>query len=70
MPERYASPARLPQVRFGADSGAKLGRGAWFGAGHARALLALREAQSLGGFRLSGSLPIPEFRLFSSEPHG
>ena len=26
MPERYASPARLPQVWFGADSGAKLGR--------------------------------------------
>jgi len=70
MPERYATLARLPRVRFSADSGVKFGWGVWFGAGHARALLALREAQSLGGFRLSGSLPIPEFRLFSSEPHG
>ena len=70
MPERYAIPARLPGVRFSADSGVKLGWGVWFGAGHARALPALREAQSLGGYRLSGSLPIPESQLLSSEPHG
>ena len=70
MPERYAPPARLPPVRFSADNSVTFGLEVWFGAGHAHALLASREAQSLGGFRLSGSLPIPEFRLFSSEPRG
>jgi hypothetical protein len=41
-----------------------------FGSVHARALLARREAQSLGGYRLPGSLPIPECSLSSSEAEG
>jgi hypothetical protein len=42
------------QRRLGVDSGVKFGSGdgLWFGSVHARALLAWREAQSLGGFRL------------------
>ena len=38
------------------------------GAGHAHALLALREAQSLGGFRLSRSLPSPNFVYLVRNP--
>ena len=42
----------------------------WVGSAHACAHLAWREAQSLGGYRLPGSLPIPECGLFSSEADG
>ena len=42
----------------------------WFGSAHTCAHLAWREAQSLGGYRLPGSLPIPERGLFSSEADG
>ena len=94
MPERYATPARLPRVQLscahmavhaigserltlapnqrclnGLDNGVTVGSGSriWVGSTHARAHLAWREAQSLGGSRLPGSLPIPECGLFSSE---